>query len=317
MYYPYLRGKQFELLLLRENARLIANNNFHPIIEPVNHDLRALKRAIETLNDHSVNFTLIINPKTGSEPVKRNTLIDELVLSSQSTSSNMSIGYILEPQSKISNLKNLLSNHDEFGFTLIHYGFSEGKEISNLLDEYKNIRRNIFIDGFAGKLYQKYFKRNGIDRILIRDGFKPQKKNSLYPHNEHFSDLHITYDDEGMDGFGDFLTVGDDFSETGGPAYAVAIHLTYLNSDKDMFIHHFVSDQTDSPTNPGGKFFEALTKLAHAANQHNSLVFCSSACTEFLDLYRNQHFPGLGFAKKLSMKHHIELIAHYLRNKND
>ena len=30
-----------------------------------------------------------------------------------------------------------------------------------------------------------------------------------------------------MDGFGDFLIVGDDYSDTGGPAYAVAIHLTF------------------------------------------------------------------------------------------
>jgi len=42
MYYPYLRGKQFELLLLRENADLLAKNNIHPIIEPVKSDFKAL-----------------------------------------------------------------------------------------------------------------------------------------------------------------------------------------------------------------------------------------------------------------------------------
>lgn len=36
MYYPYLRGKQFELLALREFANESANNrNIVPIIEPV------------------------------------------------------------------------------------------------------------------------------------------------------------------------------------------------------------------------------------------------------------------------------------------
>jgi hypothetical protein len=33
-----------------------------------------------------------------------------------------------------------------------------------------------------------------------------------------------------MDGFGDFLIVGDDYSESGGPAYAIAIHLTFITS---------------------------------------------------------------------------------------
>ena len=35
MYYPYLRGKQFELILIRDNAEFLAKNDIHPIIEPV------------------------------------------------------------------------------------------------------------------------------------------------------------------------------------------------------------------------------------------------------------------------------------------
>ena len=35
------------------------------------------------------------------------------------------------------------------------------------------------------------------------------------------------------------MIVGDDYMESGGPAYAVAIHLTYLNKEGDMFIRHF------------------------------------------------------------------------------
>lgn len=43
-----------------------------------------------------------------------------------------------------------------------------------------------------------------------------------------------------MNGFGDFLIVGDEFSESGGPAYAVAIHLTYINTkhEDEMYIYH-------------------------------------------------------------------------------
>lgn len=31
MYYPYFRGKQYELITIRENAELIARNNIVPI----------------------------------------------------------------------------------------------------------------------------------------------------------------------------------------------------------------------------------------------------------------------------------------------
>ena len=119
-----------------------------------------------------------------------------------------------------------------------------------------------------------------------------------------------------MDGFGDYLIVGDDYSETGGPAYAVAIHLTYLNDEDDMFIYHFVSDRTDSPTDPGGKFLEALNKLVKQIEEPKSLIYKSSACKEYLELYEKQHYPGLGSVKKLSMQHHLELIAHFINQSN-
>ena len=35
MYYPFVRGKQFELVMLREMAPRIAKWRFVPIIEPV------------------------------------------------------------------------------------------------------------------------------------------------------------------------------------------------------------------------------------------------------------------------------------------
>lgn len=35
MYYPYFRGKQYELITIRENAQRMADSTFVPVIEPV------------------------------------------------------------------------------------------------------------------------------------------------------------------------------------------------------------------------------------------------------------------------------------------
>jgi hypothetical protein len=35
MYHPYFRGKQYELITVRETAPVLAASNFVPIIEPV------------------------------------------------------------------------------------------------------------------------------------------------------------------------------------------------------------------------------------------------------------------------------------------
>lgn len=315
MYYPYLRGKQFELILLRDNAQFLAKNSIHPIIEPVKGDFSSLTRTMKILHKESVNCTLIVNPQVGHEPILPSS-IQELLENGFKEFKNISVGYILHAQSKINDLVKLLQIYKTSNFSILHDGYTDGKEVANAIKEYNNIKAHVFIDGSVGKLYQRHLKQDGIKRVLIRNGFKQQKKNAHYPPSEHFSDLHITFQDEGMDGFGDYLIVGDDYTETGGPAYAVAIHLTYLANDDDMFIYHFISDHTDSPTDPGGKFLEALTKLVKEIKKPKSLIFKSNACSEYLELFDKKHYPGLGYVKKLSMQHHIELIAHFKKQTN-
>lgn len=109
--------------------------------------------------------------------------------------------------------------------------------------------------------------------------------------------------------------VGDAYSEGGGPAYAVAIHLTFIDRNKDdvMYIYHFVSDTKDTPTDPAGKFGQALGKLIRKLESGNSGLLETNAIKEFKELYKKRHFPGLGYVKKLSMKHHIETLVDYLK----
>lgn len=119
-----------------------------------------------------------------------------------------------------------------------------------------------------------------------------------------------------MDGFGDFLIVGDEFSVTGGPAYAVAIHLTCIDPEHDdvMLIHHFKSIRYETPTDPAGKFAEAVQKLVDEVNRPGTIIFRTKAVDEFNGLHLSGHFPGLGYVKKLSMNHHIETLAEYFKS---
>ena len=196
---------------------------------------------------------------------------------------------------------------------LIHAGFSEGKQLASRLAGDIDKFQNVFIDGRNSKLYQKHFS-DGVNPVLIRDGFE-RRRNRDHPEIEFFSDLHATYKLEGMIGFGDFLVVGDGYTESGGPAYAIAIHLTFIDNDRDeeMHIHHFKSDRQDTPTDPAGKFAEALTKLIQTIDSSSSKFYESSALREFRQLHERRHFPGLGYVKKLSMNHHIKTIADYIR----
>lgn len=313
MYFPYFRGKQYELIALRECATILSNSQIYPIIEPVKNNFSSIERCLTELMENEVYFTLITNPLVGELRHNSFSIYDEIIEGTLKGYAEYSIGYIVDDETTLKDVERLINDYNQIDISIIHNGFPKPKKLKRIVNNADNIKDHIFIEGHSGKLYQKHFKYKGVDRVLLRDGFR-KVKNALYPDDEHFSDLHVTYEDEGMNGFGDYLIVGDEFSETGGPAYAVALHLTYIDEDDDMRIKHFKSDRTDTPTDPAGKFYEALEKLVIEINDPSSMVFMSSACDEFLYLYNKPHFPGLGYIKKLSMIHHIELLAKFLKN---
>jgi len=310
MYHPYFRGKQNELILLRENAKLINESSMVPIIEPVKKSLTALNKALDGLMKENVSFILIINPSEGDFKNNPLPIEEEIINSSLAHYSNFSIGYIVDSKSSLIDVKDFLERFSNNSITFIHNGYPKPKELANFFKGYTNIKKHIFLDDQI--LYRRQFKVDGIERVLVQDGFNRSKSNREYGGDETFSELHLTYHDElGLDGFGDFLIVGREYVEGGGPAYAVAIHLTYINEDDErMNICHFVSDNNDTPTNPAGKFAEALSKLVIRVEE-DTQIYQGNAYKQYKKLHDEGHYPGLGVVKKLSMQHHIEVFADY------
>jgi hypothetical protein len=310
MYYPYFRGKQFELIAIRETAELMAVAKFSPIIEPVKETLSGLHRTLNAICDANGTAIIIVNPFHGDH-ADDGVGISALLKNSYHDKSEITAGILLRDDMSPDAALMCFDEHKAHHPTFVHAGFTEPRALAEKLGETLPITRHVFVEAHCGKLYRKHFK--GSNRILLRDGFQRRKRNADHPEVEEFSDLHITYTEEDMNGFGDFLIVGDDFVEGGGPAYAVAIHLTFIDPDKDdvMYLYHFVSTTRDTPTDPAGKFGQALDKLVTKLEAGHSKLFESSAIKEFRNLHDKGHFPGLGVIKKLSMKHHIETLADY------
>ena len=66
MYFPYLRGRQFELIALREfAAQREGLDNVIPIIEPVKKTFNSLKIAISKFIEFDLKFALVLNPQVG------------------------------------------------------------------------------------------------------------------------------------------------------------------------------------------------------------------------------------------------------------
>jgi hypothetical protein len=310
MYFPYFRGKQFELLAIRESAEILSESGFSPIIEPVKEALGGLDKTLTEICRANGKAVVVVNPLYGDHS-NNGKNISDLLTDSYLDKPGVAAGILLRegmtPEDAIAIFETHISHNPLF----IHAGFTDARALASHLNSRLPQTRHAFFEAHCGKLYRRHFE--GCFRILIRDGFR-KRKNADHPPLEEFSDLHVTFRDEGMNGFGDFLTVGDDFSEGGGPAYAVAIHLTFIDPDKDdaMFVYHFVSTSRDTPTDPAGKFGQALDKLISKYAGGRSHLYATSAVLEFQDLHSKGHFPGLGVVKKLSMKHHIETLARFL-----
>lgn len=309
MYYPYFRGKQNELITIRENAQLLKKSGFVPIIEPVKSSFGGLDKAISAIIEVDAEAIIIVNPFYGDHSHSAKEIV-AFFEDGIAQNGNISCGILLTADISVREVVKLCAGFNDRLITLVHAGFTETKLLVEGLGDSVSEMRHIFVEDDCGKLYRRHFQ--GGQRVLLRDGFE-KRTNRKHPSVEFFSDLHITYEEEGVKGFGDFLIVGNDYTEGGGPAYAIAIHLTFIDSNNDdaMFIHHFKSIRQNDPKDPAGKFAEALDKMVKEINRSGSNILKTKAVQEFLDLHKRKHYPGLGYVKKLSMQHHIETLANY------
>lgn len=309
MYFPYLRGRQYELIALRE---LIQNNklsdNIIPIIEPVKIS-STLLNTIKSFSDNDKKFIIIRNPSVGTfltDSTKPKNIEHFENIQKVISSKNAYSGLIINKQSS------------ELVNTLLKKGVPYEQMVALCLDSDEIDNLHSAFSGNSPKYniipYSPAFRRvRKGDRIMIDDKFNKLPRNSDYLDcdDEFFSDDHIYCYEDGYKGFSDYSIVGKDYSESGFAPYAVAIHIVYptTESNKPLRIHHFVSDSNYDISDPANKFYEALKKLVEWNKQKRLNTL---AMRTFEAMYDDETYPGLGVVKKLSIMHHIELVGKYL-----
>ncbi len=309
MYHPYFRGKQFELKAIREAAPLLAKHNFVPVIEPVKKDLGPIKRTLDEVSKAKGKAVLIVNPFVG-ELSNDGSSVENLLDAHLDDWPGISVGIHLSAEMTVAETVRFYESLDREPeeITLVHAGLTDATQLSSSLGDAAQAMRHVFVDRKCGRRYRDLFQSERM--VLLRDGFN-RCNNADYGASEMFSDLHTTYRAEGVTGFGDFLTQGDYFPKGGGLPYAVAIHLTYFDPKQhdNMYVAHFISDSNLTQADPAGKFAEAVAKLSREVEKSGSLILRTDGVEKFLECHREQRNPGLGYAKKLSLFHHMETFA--------
>ncbi|MEI8593888.1 sce7725 family protein, partial [Photobacterium sp. Hal280] len=153
--------------------------------------------------------------------------------------------------------------------------------------------------------------------VIITNSFPAKRRNADYNSAPvMFSDAHLKYQIpliSGQIGFGDFLTLDDQWSESGGPAYVIALHPTYIEqADQCMYVKHCNSvSGSSTQANPAAKFREALDALIAFASNTPSVDKQTLGYQGFVGL-QSKPYPNLGVPKKYSMMHHMETISKFL-----
>jgi hypothetical protein len=312
MYLPFLRGKQFELLALRELIALPLNGSkISPIIEPVKNDLKSIETAIKALWQIQVPVNLIVNPEQGD--LKKN--YDPIF---EAMDRLLSLGFDnVIPTYLIGNEKDFVffkasataNNYLNTGYSLIHLNQIASAAELKIIAGTSNLKFNIIHVNHLIAL-RRGFPIGSL--AFLSDPFIKQKRNVDYEDSEDeiYSSDCFFYVSEGFAAFADYLTIGSEYIEGGMLPYAVVIHLTYKDQHSDNIrIKHFLSDNNMDASDTAGKFGEALNKLVAFIDAEN---IHTTAAELFRDYHHRGAFPGLGVIKKLSIMHHIELIQDHI-----
>lgn len=303
MYYPILRGKQFELIALRELAEYLTPDLICPVIEPVRNNMGPLSKTIDTLASYGIQPIVIINPCIGDFSKAEANLL-QIALEKK----NFTPCIKAKSPADLSILEGGQLTIDKCAI------FIENSVDKAFIEEISQASR-IFVN--KEKVHPGALSRLK-NVVLFGDFFDKKIRNADYKAESFYSSLHTEWKSySNAIGFGDYTILSEEYSEAGGPAYVVTVHLSYINHDEfdAMYVRHFSSFNDDSPANPGGKFKSALEKVFEYID-HNPKSFTETlGLRELLDL-RGSPFPGLGQVKKYCMKHHIETTCNFVRGQH-
>lgn len=311
MYYPFLRARQFELIALRELATEGATQGvIIPVLEPVKETHNNLTLAHKVFQDKNQTAYLIVNPTIG-----------ELAGDSR---------FYLEYLNELENSKfipafNYRNNSEFINQSIESFGLSncmiicqndvnpDDSEFKQLVAKAEVSSINVS-DPNRNRTLHRFIRGLNKNYIRLDDLFEKQARNSDYLEiQEHrFSEEHIYYIEDGFNGFSDYTVLPSEYIDGGSTPRAVVIHLTYLNGENQIWIRHFTSETNDSISNVQGKFAEAAAKAVVYCRQRD---LNNTAISELESYYDNEHYPGLGTVKKISIKNHLLVISQFLKNR--
>lgn len=306
MYFPILRGRQNELIAIRELVYRGLLNSVIPVIEPVKASSTLLK-SMEAFIDSQQECYVVMNPSVGL--FDRELQITPIFEAAYWDVMQRGVGY-LRPCFNVSDdlmesIEEVRRHEVEITDAAIIYNRSKDCFFKQALDS----------NSFGICLINDSARRQArmMDKVLLSDPFIARARNADYRDepDEFFTDDHHFYSDDGYVGFSDYSIVGSAYSEGGFRPRAVALHVMYKHHDGSLFVHHAVSNDLDF-SDAAQLYYSALENLFSWVDSLECEVTSTYGLQCLRDSLDEGTFPGLGMAKRWTIMHHLELISNLM-----
>ncbi|WP_215407516.1 sce7725 family protein [Janthinobacterium sp. JC611] len=316
MYFPYVFGRASELLAIRSSSKnYLSSGLVVPIIEPVVAKPAALIRAIEEVGNRAQKAIVITNPSQGElkggPPPTWVTSIDGAL----ATHPTLIPGFLCRPGVTHSAVLSFLAKYGQRDTALLYLNSGLPDAAFNSLAAIPHVAYHIALQGKV--LSSQLALLPHAKKVHVFDHFNKQPRNADYGGEELFTDRHRSFNEHGA-GFGDYTITGPEVQLGGGPPGAVAVHITYKKAtDGNLWVQHFVSDDTDvNIGTTGEKFLQAISKFASQYRSRVAEFGANAAVNDYMKDHNGSHFPGLPKNKERQIQHHIARIHDFLLTGN-
>ena len=250
-------------------------------------------------------FLLVCNPIHGKFNDDVVGLRENLIEQVLTDYDNWTPSLYVDEQTTIQELQSFIDTYgDNKLLALVYYGRPQRNAVRKMIED-SDFEWHVFM---ARRVEREYIESvNTSSCVLVSDPFVRRLRNADYPERELFTDLNTVAGNPHRTHFSDFFIVGDYYTETGGPAYAVALHhMHYAEGSRRLEVSHFLSDRIDTAVDTPGKIIEALNHLVDALETLDPSN--TQACQEYREMRESAQASGLGYMKRLAIKHHLEVI---------
>lgn len=274
-YYPLIRGKQADLLAIREAVQHDLSPHIIPIIEPVK-DNAALPSTVAAFAAAHHPLYVIANPQVGT------------------------FGLLAAPKHPLpavlpAPIRSARYFDAQPAPLIIASTMAEALALSS--------RQAVVLPNEA-----RYRALGKPQAIYLGDWYPTRDRTEDYYRVQ--TELY-QYPKATLSGAGwaDYPNSTHHYEEGGYPQRAIALHLLFSHAEA-LYWRHFVSVNNADFSQPQQKFFEAVAPLpAWLANQPAA---ATAATDQLLALAAARHFPGLGKLRELQIRHNLTIIGRWL-----